>query len=196
MNRAQLLIDRMFLSEAPAPAVAPAPTKTPTRTPTAPPAPSKPRPGTKPWLPTKRPDVAPKPKARGYDPEDTDSDMTPRPKATDVGHYSTVSNINSAHFAEADQAPVPVPPSAETPGDMGGPEPEPLSNPCDLIRAGDRVTILSPHGSRLSGRATMRNRQSGCWVLNLGGPHGTPGIADDDNIVAINRGGRRIYGRI
>jgi hypothetical protein len=42
----------------------------------------------------------------------------------------------------------------------------------------------------------MRNRGRGCWVLNLGGAHGTPGIADDDNIVAINRGGKRIYGHI
>jgi hypothetical protein len=42
----------------------------------------------------------------------------------------------------------------------------------------------------------MRNRQTGCWVLNLGGAHGTPGLADDENIVAISRGGKRIYGRM
>jgi hypothetical protein len=71
-----------------------------------------------------------------------------------------------------------------------------MSSLCDIIRPGDRVTILSPHGSRLSGRAVMRNRQSGCWVLNLGGRHGTPGIADDENIISISRGGKRIYGRI
>ena len=139
--------------------------------------------------------MSPKPKARGDSDED-DSHLTPRPKATDVGRYSSVSNVNSAHFAEADQSPVPVPPSSDAPGDTGGPQPEPLSSLCDMVRAGDRVTILSRHGSRLSGRAVMRNRQNGGWVLNLGGAHGTPGLADDENITAISRGGKRIYGRI
>jgi hypothetical protein len=184
----------MFLDEAPAVAP-PKPTTTPTK---APPAPSKPRPGTRPWQPTRRPDVAPKPKARGDDEEE--GRLKPRPKATDVGHYSSVPNANPTSFSamsmgEADQAPVSVPPPP-TGGGEGGPEPETLSNLCDMIRPGDRVTILSPHGSRLSGRATMRNRQNGCWVLNLGGPHGTPGIADEENIIAVSRGGKRIYGRI
>jgi hypothetical protein len=169
MTRAQHIIDRMFLSETPAPAVAPTPTKTPTRTPTTPPSPSKPRPGTRPWQPTKRPDVAPAPKARKRYP---------------------------ANFAEADQSPVSVPPSSDTPGDAGGPQPEPLSSPCDLIRPGDRVTIMSRHGSRLSGRASMRDRQTGGWTLDMGGGPGTPGRANDENIIAISRGGKRVYGRI
>lgn len=74
---------------------------------------------------------------------------------------------------------------------------------CDHIRPGDRVTILRPAGRNRdgsydykprTGRAVMRNREQGCWVLNLGGPHGTPGIADEENIVCVKRGNELIYG--
>lgn len=51
------------------------------------------------------------------------------------------------------------------------------------IRPGSRVTIVTPHGSKLTGRAVMRGPAG--WVLNLGGPHGTPGIADDENTIAV-----------
>jgi hypothetical protein len=135
--------------------------------------------------------VAPKPKARGYDQDD--ENVKTRPKATDVGHYSSVSNINPTTFAEADQSPVAVPPPTQ---DTSGPEPDSLSSPIDLIRAGDRVSIFTPRGQRLTGRAVMRNRQTGSWTLNMGGAHGTPGVANDENIVAISRAGQRIYGRI
>src|SRR5260370_24834166 len=57
----------------------------------------------------------------------------------------------------------------------------------DSIRPGDKVTILTPHGSKLTGRAVMRN-SSGGWVLNLGGRHGTPGLADERNIVRVRKG--------
>jgi hypothetical protein len=53
----------------------------------------------------------------------------------------------------------------------------------DGIRPGSRVTIVTPHGSRLTGRAVMRGPAG--WVLNLGGRHGTPGIASDDNVIAV-----------
>ena len=63
----------------------------------------------------------------------------------------------------------------------------------DQIRAGDRVTILVPSGQGMhgqeyaerTGRAVMRGPAG--WVLNMGGRHGTPGIASDDNIVKIRR---------
>lgn len=51
------------------------------------------------------------------------------------------------------------------------------------IRPHSRVTIVTPHGSKLTGRAVMRGPAG--WVLNLGGAHGTPGIADEDNVVAV-----------
>jgi len=64
-------------------------------------------------------------------------------------------------------------------------------NPCrrnpsilDHIRAGMRVTIVDRFGKEHSGRAVMRG--PGGWVLNMGGPHGTPGIADERNIVKVS----------
>jgi hypothetical protein len=53
----------------------------------------------------------------------------------------------------------------------------------DKIRPRSRVTIVTPHGSKLTGRAVMRGPAG--WVLNLGGAHGTPGIATDDNVIAV-----------
>lgn len=61
------------------------------------------------------------------------------------------------------------------------------------IRPGDRVTILTPHNSRLTGRVVFAFASHA--VLNLGGRHGTPGIADESNTVCVKRGGRVIYGR-
>jgi DNA-directed RNA polymerase subunit RPC12/RpoP len=62
----------------------------------------------------------------------------------------------------------------------------------DAIRPGDRLTILVPGGmgrngrewSERSGRVVMRSATGG-WVLNMGGPHGTPGLADLENTVKI-----------
>lgn len=69
------------------------------------------------------------------------------------------------------------------------------------IRAGDRVTILIPSGSKRdadgrtipdftggkqqSGRAVMLGPAG--WVLNMGGRHGTPAIANEENIVKVNK---------
>jgi hypothetical protein len=52
------------------------------------------------------------------------------------------------------------------------------------IRAGDRVTIRDRFGKERTGRAVMRSSHGG-WVLNMGGAHGTPGLADDSNIVSV-----------
>ncbi len=64
----------------------------------------------------------------------------------------------------------------------------------EAIRPGDRVTIWVPAGfgrggqewSKKSGRAVMRSSGGG-WVLNMGGPHGTPGIASEENIVSVKK---------
>lgn len=62
------------------------------------------------------------------------------------------------------------------------------------IRPGDRVTILVPSGfgrhgqewSEKTGRAVMRNPHG--WALNMGGPHGTPGVANEGNVVRVKKG--------
>jgi hypothetical protein len=54
------------------------------------------------------------------------------------------------------------------------------------IQHGDFVTIVTPHGSTRKGRAVMRGPAG--WVLNLGGAHGTPGIASEDNVIALRKG--------
>jgi hypothetical protein len=54
----------------------------------------------------------------------------------------------------------------------------------DSIHAGDRVTIVNRFGQKSTGRAVMPSSNGG-WVLNLGGAHGTPGIATAENIVKV-----------
>lgn len=51
------------------------------------------------------------------------------------------------------------------------------------IKPGDRVTIKTPHGQEISGRAVMKGPAG--WVLNLGGAHGRPGIATPENVVKV-----------
>ena len=53
----------------------------------------------------------------------------------------------------------------------------------DVISAGCRVTIVDRFGKQRTGRAVMRGPYG--WVLNLGGRHGTPGIANAENIVSV-----------
>ena len=55
------------------------------------------------------------------------------------------------------------------------------------ICRGDTVTFVTPHGNRITGKAVMFNRQTKCWVLNCGGAHGTPGLADVDNTCTVRR---------
>jgi hypothetical protein len=54
------------------------------------------------------------------------------------------------------------------------------------IRHGDKVTILTPQGQERTGRAVMRSSVGG-WVLNMGGAHGTPGLADERNVVKVTK---------
>lgn len=61
------------------------------------------------------------------------------------------------------------------------------------IRPGDRVTILAPNGigrdgvewTERTGRAVIIS--PGCVALNMGGRHGTPGVATADNVVKVTR---------
>lgn len=53
----------------------------------------------------------------------------------------------------------------------------------DAIRRGDRVTIVNRFGQERTGTAQLRGPHG--WVLNMGGPHGTPAVADDNNIVKV-----------
>lgn len=63
------------------------------------------------------------------------------------------------------------------------------------VRAGDRVTILVPAGiSRegqewkpKTGRAVMPGSVPDSWVLDMGGAHGTPGVATPNNFVRAVR---------
>jgi len=63
------------------------------------------------------------------------------------------------------------------------------------IKPGDRVTILvhagigrnGPESKPRTGRAVMFNAAHDSWVLNMGGPHGTPGIATTRNLVEVKR---------
>lgn len=68
-------------------------------------------------------------------------------------------------------------------------------NKAEMIRSiqrGDTVTINLPmrpgdtKPQTARGKAVMRSSHGG-WVLNMGGRHGTPGIADEDNIVAVRK---------
>jgi DNA-directed RNA polymerase subunit RPC12/RpoP len=56
----------------------------------------------------------------------------------------------------------------------------------DSIRPGDRVTIVNRFGQPSTGRAVMPAKGGIGWVLNMGGAHGTPGIATDENVVKVS----------
>lgn len=57
------------------------------------------------------------------------------------------------------------------------------SYPFSTIKAGCRVTIVTPHKQQRTGRAVMRGPHG--WVLNMGGRHGTPGIASESNTLMV-----------
>jgi hypothetical protein len=59
----------------------------------------------------------------------------------------------------------------------------------DEIRAGDKVTIRLPKGQEWTGSAVMRGDYG--WVLNMGGKHGSPAIADEANVVRVVKKGKR-----
>ena len=53
------------------------------------------------------------------------------------------------------------------------------------IHSGDKVTITDRFGKEHTGKAVMRGPHG--WVLNMGGPHGTPGIATNENTVRVKK---------
>jgi hypothetical protein len=55
------------------------------------------------------------------------------------------------------------------------------------VRPGDHVTIRTPQGQTRSGRVVMLGTHGP--VLNLGGKHGTPGVATPTNFVCATRKG-------
>ena len=77
-----------------------------------------------------------------------------------------------------------------------GLRPNPRSLTFDEVHPGDRVTILVPAGRgrqgveyrEATGRVVMRGPAG--WVLNMGGAHGTPGVATPENFVRATKGKR------
>ena len=57
------------------------------------------------------------------------------------------------------------------------------------VRPGDTVTIRSRFGTEMQGRCTMKRPTHA--VLNLGGRHGLPAIAENSNIVSVKKGRSR-----
>lgn len=55
----------------------------------------------------------------------------------------------------------------------------------DNIKVGDTVELRTPQGQLRRGRAVMRGPHG--WVLNMGGPYGTPGVVTNANFVRIVR---------
>ena len=53
------------------------------------------------------------------------------------------------------------------------------------VGPGDRITIVDRFGAERTGSVVMRNQFG--FVLNMGGRHGTPGLASPDNIVKIRK---------
>ena len=55
------------------------------------------------------------------------------------------------------------------------------------IEVGDRVTILTPQKQERIGTAVILSHPSHV-ALNMGGPHGTPGVVTPDNFVWLRKG--------
>mgnify|MGYP000865238174 CR=1 FL=1 len=53
-----------------------------------------------------------------------------------------------------------------------------------ITRAGLKVAITNRFGQVHTGRTVMSSRGGG-WVLNMGGAHGMPSLADETNVVWV-----------
>ena len=223
MNRAEHIVDSL-LSGAPVappkpttkPTTKPAPAKprpgtkpwspTPRRNPEDPDTTTTPKPKARkkyPWMHeaemyAKKKQAKPTQKPAGHETVNFTQYIGGKPVKTKIPFYK----VDGYSVKEAEGS-VPVPPAAHDDNPTAQPTPAPMQSLCDIIRAGDIITFQKPGGMgrqgreyiTVRGRAVMRNRQYGCWVVNLGGRHGTPGIADEENILGVKRGGRVIYGK-
>ena len=57
------------------------------------------------------------------------------------------------------------------------------------IQVGDSVTMSTPQGQVLSGKAVMKGPYG--WVINVGGRHGTPRVVHENNFVKMRKGRNR-----
>jgi hypothetical protein len=57
------------------------------------------------------------------------------------------------------------------------------------IHIGDSVTMITPQGQELRGKAVMKGPHG--WVINTGGSHGTPRVVSESNFVRMRKGRNR-----
>ena len=57
------------------------------------------------------------------------------------------------------------------------------------IQVGDSVTMSTPQGQVLNGKAVMKGPYG--WVINVGGRHGTPRGVHENNFVKMRKGKNR-----
>ena len=57
------------------------------------------------------------------------------------------------------------------------------------IMVGDSVTMKTPQGQELRGKAVMKGPHG--WVINTGGRHGTPKVVSESNFVKVRKGKNR-----
>ena len=57
------------------------------------------------------------------------------------------------------------------------------------IMVGDSVTMKTPQGQELRGKAVMKGPHG--WVINTGGRHGTPQVVHENNFVKVRKGKKR-----
>ena len=57
------------------------------------------------------------------------------------------------------------------------------------IQIGDSVTMSTPQGNLLNGKAVMKGPYG--WVINVGGRHGTPRIVHENNFIKMRKGKNR-----
>lgn len=52
-------------------------------------------------------------------------------------------------------------------------------------KAGLQAAIVTRHHTVTHGRLVMKSSSPNTWVMNAGGPHGTPALVDCDNIIYL-----------
>ena len=57
------------------------------------------------------------------------------------------------------------------------------------IMVGDSVTMSTPQGQLLNGKAVMKGPYG--WVVNVGGGHGTPRVVHENNFIKMRKGKNR-----